>query len=175
MAKRRSRGRKFNLRRVRIHSKSACGALAALDVATNVVTNAASDIYRLVSIDCAYSWSEIEATIDDGCTFGVAHSDYTAAEIEECLESFASMDLGDKVAQEQSNRLVREIGIISGPHSVVGGGVSFNDGRRVKTRLNWKMVTGDQLGLWIRNASNVIWTTGSSVTIDGDLWLKDSQ
>ncbi len=130
---------------------------------------------RFMSVNASYAWSDLAGGADDACTFGFAHSDYSAAEVEECLEAGATMDLGNKVAQEQANRLVRQIGTISGPSAGVGSsGFSFNDGKPIKTRLNWLMAIGDRLNLWIRNSSGVIWTTGSSVTIVGDLWVKDS-
>ena len=119
----------------------------------------------------SYTWID-KATADDGMAFGVAHSDYTAAEIEECLESFASMDRGDKIAQEHSRRLVRQIGTFSG--SGGGSAASFNSGMPVKTKLNWYIGSGDQVQIWIRNGSGTVYTTGSAITINGDVWLKDS-
>ncbi len=165
--------RRFDLRKVRVHAKSAAGALATLDVITNAIINASTDTYRLMSIIASYSWVDIAAAIDDGCTFGLAHSDYTAAEVEECLEAIAAINRGDKIAQEQSNRLVREIGSIESVDVALGSRV-FNDGRKLKTKLNWFMSIGDQLNLWIRNASGVVWTTGSSVAVDGNIWIKDN-
>ncbi len=170
----RRRRRRFTLRRVRIASKSLAGALAANDVAVNAVTNQVTDQMRFISLDASYSWADIGQDIDDGCSFGVAHSDYTATEIEEALEAGGSMDLGDKVAQEQANRLVRELGTISSAGGPSAGGAQFNDGKRLKTRLNWLMSTGDTLNLWIMNISGVVWTTGSGVTIVGNLWVKDA-
>ncbi len=167
------RKRRFNLRKVKVASAVAAGALAAGDVISTAVTNDADNTLRFISLDCSYSWSNIGAIIDDAATFGVAHSDYTAAEVEECLEAATSMDIGDKVAQEQANRLVREIGTISGFVGTAAAGASFNDGKKFKTRLNWLMAIGDTLNLWIRNSSGTVWTTGSSLTINGELWVKD--
>ncbi len=163
-------------RRVRVAGTASVGALAAKDVIVNPITAAASDTYRLLSAKLSYQWADIQATIDDGLEFGLAHSDYTATEIEECLESQAAIDLGDKVAQEQSNRLVRSVGRISGLQEgqVGGGGVQFNGGRPIKTKLNWKMSIGDLLSLWIRNGSGVIYTTGSAVLALGDMWIVDA-
>ncbi len=161
---------RYSLRRVRISANSAIGALAALDVITNAVIAGAGDTYRLISVDCSYAL--IDSTVaDDGQSFGLAHSDYTAAEIEECLEATTAIDLGDKVAQEKANRLVRMIGTFA-PGS--DAGEQFNDGKRVKVRLNWKMSIGDTITLWIRNSSSTIYTTGALISMNGDLWLKDS-
>ncbi len=99
---------------------------------------------------------------------GVAHSDYSAAEIEECLESLGNWDLGDKVAQEQSNRKVRRIGEFSGEAAVE----TLNDGKPIYTKLNWKLAEGDTIQYWARNASGVQLTTGASPTMKGKFVMK---
>ncbi len=162
----------FKMRQVRVNSILQAGALASNDVIVGAVINAAADTYRLISVHAAYAWGDLGALVDHGCVFGLAHSDYSAAEVEECLESITAIDLGDKVAQEQANRLVREIGVIQ-PAAAVSGSSVYNDGRPVKTRLNWLMSIGDQLNLWIRNSSGTVWTTNSEVSIDGKLWIRD--
>ncbi len=176
MAKRRRASkRRFNLRKVRINNIVAATALASADVTSGSISDAAVDPYRLMSVDASYSWVDIQAAIDDGFTFGLAHSDYSAAEIEECLEAQGAIDIGDKVAQEQSNRLVREIGVIrSTPGGAVTGSAIFNNGIPEKTKLNWLMSTGDTLNVWIRNQSQTIWTVGSNLAINGKFWIKDS-
>ncbi len=172
MAKKRSR--RFNLRRVRIQSKLAIGALAAEALVAGVITNAAAQRMRFVSLKASYAISDLGAAADDGFSFGLAHSDYSAAEIEECLESYLAIDLSDKVGQEKANRLVREIGTISLTGiGGVGGGISFNDGKQVKTKLNWLMAPDDQLQIWVRNSSGTVYTTGSQIVINGNLWVKD--
>ncbi len=148
------------------------GALASLTVVLGALTAQVSDKLRVISIRATYTWADIQAVIDDGLTFGLAHSDYSAAEVEECLEANTAIDLGDKVAQERANRLVREIGAISGQVDI-GGGLMFNDGRPVKTRLNWLLAAGDQLNIWVRNSSGVVWTTGSEIVTSGEIWVKD--
>ncbi len=161
--------RSFNLRKVRLSTTSAAGALPAADVITNAIVDAATDTYRAVSIIASYGM--VDDTAGEGpVAFGLAHSDYTAAEVEECLESFASIDLGDKVSQERANRLVREIGTMGLPGT---SGVMFNDGKPVKTKLNWLIAIGSQISLWIKNKSGTILTTGALVGVDGVLWIKD--
>ncbi len=175
MAKKGSKRRRFNLRRVRAQGGFSIGALAAADVGAGAMTTGGTNAYRMMSIDVNWSLANLGAAIDDTFEFGVAHSDYTAAEIEECLESQASIDRGDKVVEEQSRRLVRSIGVITPQGTAIaGGGVQFNDGIPVKTRLNWFMSTGDFLNVWVRNGSATIYTTGSSITWIGKMWVKDS-
>ncbi len=159
---------------VRVNAKVAAGALATLDVAIGDITAAGTDPFRIMSIKASYSWLDQGAVIDDGFDFGVAHGDYTAAEIEECLEAQAAIDRGDKIALEQSNRLVRQIGSIQSANDGVTSSTVFADGRKVSTKLNWYMATGDKLKGWIRNNSGVVWTTGGSLGVAGEIWLKDS-
>ncbi len=128
---------------------------------------------RFISLHASYSISNLAAVIDDSFAFGVAHGDYSAAEIEECLEAGGAMDIGDKIAREQANRLVREIGTINGSAQSAGEGLTFNDGKPVKTKLNWLMGEGDPLQMWVRNNSATVYTTGSQLTIAGKLWVKD--
>ncbi len=164
--------RSFNLRRVRVATTVGLGALLASDVITGVITNTSTDPYRIVTADLTFSLVNVGNAADDGQEFGLSHSDYTAAEVEECLEAGGSIDLGNKIAQEQANRLVRTIGVMTGD-PVAGAGMDFNDGKPKKTKLNWRMSTGKQLALWIRNGSSVNYTTGAGLRVQGNLWIKD--
>jgi len=160
---------------VRINVKVAAGALAAGDVQIGDITEAATDVYRLMTIKASYSWAEVGAIIDDGFTFGVCHGDYTAAEVEECLEAQGALDRGDKIELEKSNRLVREIGTIASLQGGTStGSMVFANGRPVKTKLNWYMSAGDKLKGWIRNNSTIIWSNGSALGVHGAIWVKDS-
>ncbi len=175
MAKRRRRARrKFNMRRVRINSSLSIGALASADLISGNVTNNTSDKLRFISLIAAFGIGDHAALADDGYAFGVAHSDYTPAEIEECLESGGSMKIGDKIEAEKANRLVREIGMINASSGgTVSGGLEYNDGKPVKVKLNWLMGSGEALQLWVRNNSGTIYTTGSTLQISGNLWVRD--
>ncbi len=166
------RRRKFNLRQVRVFGSSVVGALASLDVVSNSITVASLNPYRIVSVNASFSLGNLGAAIDDGFEFGFAHSDYSAAEVEECLEASGSIDIGDKVAQEQSNRLVRSIGIISSEGAITGGGAKWNSGEKVRIKLNWQIGIGQTLNLWIRNGSGTVYTTGASLLMAGSIWVK---
>ncbi len=168
----RRRRRSFNLRKVRVSSSSALGALAALDVTVGNITSAPTERIRVVTAALSYTLVDLTAT-DDGCEVGLAHGDYTAAEIEECLEAQAAIDQGDKLAGEQANRLVRSIGVFADPPGATGGGSRLNDGRIIKTKLNWVLTTGKTLQVWMRNGSGTIYTTGAKLVCSGYLWVKD--
>ncbi len=167
MAKKGSKGRKFNLRRVTINSGAGLGALAASDVMSAAISSTSANQYRVTSVKASYVITE-KAGNDDGQAFGLAHSDYSAAEIEECLEAVGAIDQGDKVAQEQVNRLVRQIGTMVSRDNTEA---TFNDGRPVKTKLNWLIGIGDTLVVWVRNSSGVIYTTGASIRVNGEMWI----
>ncbi len=163
------RNRKFNLRMVRINANSAIGALASFDVVANIITGSPAGKLRVKSFDCAYAIVD-KTDADEGQTIGLAHSDYSAAEIEECLEASTAIDAGDKVAQERANRLVREIGVFS--RGDTGG--KLNEGKPIKTKLNWLLTAGDSIQLWIRNSSGTVYTTGALIAIVGKFWVQDS-
>ncbi len=119
-----------------------------------------------MSLKASYTLTEVTSG-DDGQAFGIAHGDYTAAEIEECLETQAAIDAGDKVAQEQASRLVRQIGVMV----FNGASSSFNDGKPVKVKLNWDMGIGEALVVWVRNSTGTIYTAGSFIQVNGEIWV----
>ncbi len=174
LAVKKGRRRRFNLRKVRITPAVTIGALATLAVVKSVGTSATTSTLRFMSIDMSWAITDLAANVDDAFQFGVAHSDYTAAEIEECLEATASMGIGNKVQQERANRLVREIGTISPTGgTIVNSGIGFNGGIPVKTKLNWLMAIGDTLDVWVRNGSGTVYSAGTILAGTGTLWVKD--
>ncbi len=158
---------------MRVATSITIGVLAAKDLVSGPVTGVSTSSYRIMSVDFNYALSDLGATADDGQEFGLAHSDYTDTEIEQCIEVSASVDVSNKTEQEQANRLVRIIGNLVGAPGT-GAGLNFNDGRPMKTRLNWGMGIGQNLVLWIRNFSGTVYTTGATLDIVGNMWVKDS-
>ncbi len=167
------RRRSFNLRRVRVADELAIGALATLDVVSANMTAAATDPLRVISLTATFAITDLGATADDGQEIGIAHSDYQANEIEECLEASGSIDKGNKLAQEQANRLVRSLGFATESPGT-GAGMSINEGQPLKVKLNWLLSTGDSLVMWVRNGSGNVYTTGATLAVIGNLWVKDS-
>ncbi len=98
-------------------------------------------------------------------TFGVAHPDYTVAEIAEALGA-AQTSPGRKIEQERGNRLVRELGVLSGLDTEEKG----NDGRPIRAKLNWLIPDGMvALNFWVFNVSGATLTTGTDVVVSGHL------
>jgi len=100
---------------------------------------------------------------------GYAFSDYTVAEVKECLESQASIAPGGKIENERANRLVRIVGAFPG----AAADEVLNDGKPIKTRLNWSIPIGDSVDIFAYNEGGSTLTTGGLIEADGDLWVKD--
>ncbi len=95
--------------------------------------------------------------------FGFAHSDYTVAELAEAVPTTSLLGPADKISQERSRRLVRQIGVFRGLNSDEG----FNDGRMKRVRAGWVQQDGVDLNLWVVNRSNAALTTGSVFEAQG--------
>ncbi len=169
VAKHKGKGkRKFSLRKVRVRAAVAVGALAASTLISDVFSAAADGQYRAVSLDG--QWSLEGNTAGNGPLIcGVHFSDYTDAEAEEAIEAVTSISLGDKVAQERANRLVREICQFAGNDT----DEVPNDGQSIKTKLNWAIPIGDSLRIFAYNEGNSQRDTGGVVTFNGIMWVKD--
>ncbi len=167
MAKKPYRRRKFNLRRVRVSPEVALATLATDTVIKVGLTGAAVATYRAISAKLVYSVQAL--TSGEGpILLGLAHSDYTVAEIKEAIESAASIDAGSKIEGERSNRLVRIIGTALSQEPVL------NQGKPIHTKLNWLMTPGDELVLFAYNEDDSSLTTGAFAKATGEMWVKDS-
>ncbi len=126
---------------------------------------------RITSVVGSYAMEGFTPTAGDGpIRVGLAHSDYTAAEIEEFIENAGSWDPGNKISQEINSRRIREVGVFSSEGqgvAAVGGPVTLNDGKPIKTKLNWYLTTGDTLDLWAYNSGGGNLTTGAEVHLSG--------
>ncbi len=154
------------LRMVRATPELNLSTLASDTAIVVVVTPAATDTYRVRSAKMVWNLNGLTAG-EGPLTVGYAHSDYTVPEIKECLEATTSINLGDKIAQERANRLIRIVGSVDSEDS------RLNDGRPVITKLNWKIAIGSTLNIFAFNESTATLTTGSSLKISGNLWILD--
>ncbi len=103
---------------------------------------------------------------------GVAHGDYSSAEIEQWIENSGSWNEGDKVNQEIAKRQIRQIGVLKTP-ALVTLDSNLNDGKPMKTKLNWILNQGQTLDYWVYNSGDVAFaTTDPDLTIVGhaNLW-----
>ncbi len=124
------------------------------------------------SIVCTWSLDGIVAG-QGPIVFGVAHSDYSDAEIEAVIEASGSWDEGDLVSQEILRRKVRMIGQFVSELDTGTDDIQFNDGKPVKTKLNWILTTGDTLKMWAYNVSSANLSTADPAmraTGHANLW-----
>ncbi len=148
------------------------GTLAAATLVTTVFDETPEQDVRVSSIDAIYALDNLVAG-QGPIIFGVAHSDYTAAEIEAVIENAESWDQGSKIQQEIARRLVRRIGVMIGTEGTGTNDAKFNGGRPVKTKLNWRLNTGDTLQLWVYNISASALTGSPVLRANGhaNLWM----
>ncbi len=161
--------------RGQVNEKLALGTLGPLTLISAIFDNTVTERALLSSIVVSYNLSEYTVAAGDGPVMvGVAHSDYTDAEIEAFLENVATWAEADKIGQEISKRLVRIIGTFEQGDSSVES-ASLNDGKPIKTKLNWILNAGQSLRIWGYNlGSSALATTDPQITAVGhaNLWPR---
>lgn len=113
---------------------------------------------------------DVYATLRDG-TSGeqplevvLAHGDYTAGEIVECLDANA-FDPNDKIAVEKSRRKVRKIGMFSGATDE-----RLNDGKKIRVKCGFIVGSGKSIELGAVNRSGASLTTGAVIDFQGTIF-----
>ncbi len=150
------------------------GLLVGSTVFISIVNDVVVEKTYCSSIRCSYALNEVTPTTGDGpLTIGVAHSDYSTAEIEAWVERSTSWDKADLIGQEVSNRLIRQIGTFPQPDDVEDISV-LNDGKPITTKLGWILRTGQTLTFWIYNSGGTMETTSPDVSVKGhaNLWER---
>ncbi len=119
-------------------------------------------------------WSIRNLTLGEGpVSCGFAHSDYTAAEIEECLEAAASWAQADQIANEQRRRKVRRVAVMAHLTGAATGEVVANDGVEIFTKLGWKIEDGQTMATWARNQDGAApLTVGGALTFSGIIAVR---
>ncbi len=137
----------------------ALGTLAANTLIAQATQDQVGERTLVTSVIATYALSGF--TVGDNIgpiEVGLAHSDYTAAEIEAFVERGSSWNEGDQIDREISSRKIRRIGVFQ--NDGASGDLSravLNDGKPIKTRLNWILNAGQGLDFWVYN------TGGSAV------------
>ncbi len=142
--------------------------LAATTVISEDFDNVVNERTLVSSIVATYAMANFTADAADGpIMVGIAHSDYTDGEIEEFIETIGGWDEGNKTAQEKMNRKIRRIGVFQSP-ATAAEDVVLNDGKAIKTKLNWILLQGQTLSLWAYNmGSSALATTVPVVHAQG--------
>ncbi len=139
------------------------GTLAGATLISAIFGETVEGRTRISSIEAAYSIGNVTPQNGLGPVLvGVAHSDYTDVEIEAWVETTGTWARGNMTQQEVSKRRIRKIGILDIPDSIQNT-VTLNDGRPIKTKLNWQLEEGQTLRLWAYNLSGTAFATSDPV------------
>ncbi len=163
LAKRKGRRRRMtsaNFRKVQTNFAGGLGTLASLVATVISLSNGMSTECRVSRLKGTLLWND--ATAGDTIYCGIAHSDYTSAEIEEWIESTGGVDFGNLIDGEISRRLIRNIGGMIAPDVP---SLRFNQ------KLNWRLDDGDSLNIFVYNRGPDPLNTGSELIMMGEMNL----
>ncbi len=148
------------MRKVRFVNQIAIPSIVLNDAEKSTVLAASESGYRVLSVTNQWLLNDIQNVGEGGLLVGYAHGDYTAADIEECIEATSSIDRGDMEANERANRLVRIVGQFGGA-KVAEDDLTLNDGKPITTKLNWFIPIGKTLAVFWYNASGTTFVNGN--------------
>ncbi len=155
--------RKYNLKQVRATPAIVLGTLASAVAVKADVIGTTDMAHRCISLDMV--WSCPGLTAGEGpIAVGYADDDYTVTEIKECLEA-GNLGFTDKIAAERQRRLVRIVGHLSNEIP------TLNDGRPIKTRLNWLIPTGHAVAFFAYNEGSAPLSTGAILKTTGNMFV----
>ncbi len=174
---RKSRGRKG--RKFRKYLKGqvnhflSLGTLAAKTLIGENITNTLTEQAWLSSYKGTWSLSELTPATGDGPVMvGIAHSDYSDAEIEAWVENANSWNQADLISQEVARRKIRRVGTFMAG-DVAAEPQVLADGRMITTKCGWQVTTGQTVKIWAYNmGSSALATTTPIVNTSGhcNLW-----
>ncbi len=177
MAKRRRRRRFRPYLRGQIDHTLAIGALDALDVIGSLVGDTVTETTWCSSIKASHTLVGFTPAAGDGpILVGVAHSDYTDAEIEGWIENNASWSKHNLVAQEIAKRKIRRIGVFQTEFDdTIITSSTLNDGKAITTKCGWQLGSAQTLRFWAFNMGSSTLTTGALYKAEGhaNLWPTD--
>ncbi len=150
------------------------GTLAANTLVGSVIAGAVTEKAWLSSIVGTWGLADFTAGAGDGpILVGIAHSDYSDAEIEAWIENNASWDEGDLTAQEVAKRKIRQVGSFDSTTAGTFEVLTLNDGKPIKTKCNFYLQTGESIRVWAYNqGDSAIGTTDPDLNLFGhaNLW-----
>ncbi len=153
----------------------ALSTLASLTLISAVFDEVVEEQCWVSSVRGTWAMQRFTAQTDDGpIMVGLAHSDYTDAEIEAFIENTGSWSRGDLVAQEVGKRKIRVVGIFQTPALAAEASV-LNDGKPITTKCGWMLTTGQTLRFWAYNlGTSALATTDPRLELQGhaNLWPR---
>ncbi len=152
------------------------GTLASLTLVADTFDDTVTERALISSIVAAYSLENFTVAAGSGpIIVGVAHGDYSAAEIEAYIENSQGWQEGDLVAREVGARKIRILGVFRAAPGGGLGAATLQEGRKIKTKLNWILNAGQTLDLWAYNSGTVaVGTTVPVIRAEGhvNLWPR---
>ena len=149
------------------------GTLAGKTVIRTNVGDTVNERTFVSSAKLAWSMDNYTKAATDGPVLvGLAHGDYTAAEIEAWLENADSWNEGNLVQQEIAKRKIRLVGTFESPADSAEA-ARLNDGKPITTKLGWILLQGQTISVWAYNlGSSALGTTDPNVRAQGhaNLW-----
>ncbi len=163
------KGRRKPVTGLKVDHQIAIGAPADGAITTTVLADTV--INRMFLISVSWLLALRDNTAGEGPLFvGVAHNDYTSAEILEWYNAQGNWDQSDLVAREQARRKIRKVAIFPGQlaNEIV------NNGMEIKTKLGFIVEEGATLEPFIVNEGGATRTTGGVVEMKGMCWAKNA-
>ncbi len=135
-----------------IDNKFNLGTLSGDNVLGDLVDDVVTEKAWLSSVKATWTISNLTSGAGIGPIMcGVAHSDYTDAEVEEWIENLSSWEQGDLVAQEVAKRKIRRVGVFDDPAGGPPDKLTLNDGKAIRTKCGWQLTTGQTVRIWAYN------------------------
>ncbi len=133
--------------------------------------NLTEDFYA-ISMDIDAEILNITAGEGNPSMLGIAHSDYTAAEIAENL-NVTLLGPGTKIEQERSRRLVRKGATFHGnelnTHTSMKASGKFGPGPQ-RMKIKFVIQNGKTLDVFVYNKSGAVYTTGATCKFWGTIY-----
>ncbi len=150
------------------------GGLAGNTLFSSVNPGVVAEKAFVTSAKILWSMDDFTKATDVGPVMvGIAHSDYTDAEIEAWVENNQSWEEGDLVASKEiGRRQVKMVGVFRTRPAATDVAV-LNQGRMVNTKLKWQLDSGATIRFWAYNMGTAaVATTVPNILIDGhaNLW-----
>ncbi len=156
-----------------IQSNLDLGTLAGKALTSVDNVDAVSEKAWITSVKATWSLSFWTPGAGDGpIVVGIAHSDYTDAEIFEWINNDAGWEEADEIGQEVAKRKIRIVGEFLAPAD--SASISrLNNGNKVRTKCGWQLTMGQTVSFWAFNTGfSALATTAPLVNVTGqaNLW-----
>ncbi len=153
-------------------------ALGTLAASTGVVSANVDAVTERTWVSSLHAtWTMSGFTVGDNIgpiEVGVAHGDYSLAEIEAWIEQNTGWAETDLVSREVANRKIRRVGVFEAPEGGgLGASVLFD--RVITTKLGWILTQGQTIQYWAYNmGTGAVATTDPNVHVRGhaNLWPR---